>query len=218
MPIDYAALYARFDAPIAALDCGARCAPHNPHHVPFCCDTCYAVPVVYEEEWDYLSANTGLWHPWQGRSQAETRRLLCETPPGMRPVACLGHLHCQRNFRSLSCRAFPFFPYITRDDRFIGMTYDWQYEKTCWVVNNLQTVTPQFRSAFFSAFDELFTTIPGEWDSYRSLSINMRRVFGRWKRAIPLLHRNGHYYKLSPRSGRLRRADPGDFPKFGPYA
>ena len=216
-PIDFPALYARFDAPVTAFDCGKRCAPYNPSGAPFCCDTRHAVPVVYEDEWLYLQANTDLWHPWQGRSPAEERRLRAEAPANMRLVECLGFQRCQRNFRSFSCRSFPFFPYITRDDRFIGMTYDWQYEKTCWLISNLAAVTPQFREEFFAAFDDLLITMPDEWDGYRNLAAIMRRVFSRWKRAIPLLHRNGHCYKISPHSGRMRRVSVKDLPQFGPY-
>ena len=217
MMINYADLYARFDAPLSALDCGQFCAPHNPRGAPFCCDSQHAVPVIYEAEWAYLRANTDLWRSWQGRTPAETRRLQEETPAGMLPVECLGHQRCQRAFRALSCRAFPFFPYITRDDRFIGVSYYWQYERTCWVISNLEVVTAKFKAEFFAAFDEILWAIPGEWDSYWRLSASMRRVFSRWRRAIPLLHRNGHFYKVSPRSGRMRRAAMGDGPKFGPY-
>ena len=45
----------------------------------------------------------------------------------------------------------------------------------------------------------------------------MRRHFSRKKRAIPLLHRHGKYYKITPRNGRMRRISPESFPKFGLY-
>jgi hypothetical protein len=217
MTIDFADLYARFDAPIADLDCGRFCATYNPSGAPFCCDTRHAVPAIYEQEWVYLRANTDLWSPWQGRTPAEIRRLRDETPEGMLLLECLGHTRCQRAFRSLSCRAFPFFPYITRDDRFVGLTYYWGYEKTCWVISNLHMVSAAYRAEFIAAFDQLLMGIPGEWDNYWRLSANMRRVFSRWKRAIPLLHCNGNFYKISPRSGRMRRASLERLPKFGPY-
>ena len=103
--IDYPALYRLFDAPLAAFDCGEHCAPHNPSGVPFCCDMSHAVPAVYRGEWSYLRANTDLWRPWQGRSEAETRRLKEDTPENMILLACKGHQHCQRDYRALSCRA-----------------------------------------------------------------------------------------------------------------
>ncbi|MBN1148961.1 MAG: hypothetical protein JXA78_17010 [Anaerolineales bacterium] len=215
--IDFAALYSRFDAPITAFDCGAYCAMHNRNGAPFCCDTRHAVPAVYRDEWQYLHASTDLWRPWQGRSEAETRRLQADTPQEMLLLECKGHLLCQRDFRSLSCRAFPFFPYITREGWFVGMTYYWQFENQCWVISNLEVVTAQYRAEFIAAFDDLLYRIPGELDCYRDLSASMRRVFSRWKRAIPLLHRNGGFYKVTPRNGRMRRADPAWLPKFGPY-
>jgi hypothetical protein len=216
-PIDFAGLYAQFDAPIAAFDCGERCAPHNERGVPFCCDTRHAVPTAYDAEWVYLQENTDLWHPWQGRSEAERKRLENETPDGMVLLECKGHLLCQRGFRAITCRAFPFFPYITRDDWFIGMTYYWQYEYACWVISNPAVVTPEYQAQFIAAFDELFERLPEERESYRQYSSTMRRVFGRWHRSIPLLHRNGKVYKVTPRNGRMRRVNVHRLPKFGPY-
>jgi hypothetical protein len=215
--IDYPTLYSRFDAPITAFDCGAHCAPHNCSGAPFCCDMHHAVPSVYKGEWLYLQAHTDLWRPWQGRSAAETRRLQDETPQNMVLLECKGHRMCQRAYRSLSCRAFPFFPYVTREGWFAGMTYYWQFEPTCWVISNLQVITPQYHAEFMAAFDEVLYHMPGELEGYRALSASMRRVFGRWHRAIPLLHRNGRFYKVTPRDGRMRRADPLRLPKFGPY-
>jgi hypothetical protein len=216
-PVDYAALYAAFDAPIAAFDCGARCAAHNKSGAPFCCDTRHAVPTVYEDEWAYLQAQTDLWHLWQGRSLAETRRVQEETPPGMLLLECKGHRLCQRDFRSLACRAFPFFPYITVDDRFLGLTVYWQFRSQCWVISNLAVASERFRQECIAAFETLFDHLPAEHDGYRALSISMRRVYSRWKRPIPLLHRNGGFYKIAPHSARLRRVDPASFEKFAPY-
>ena len=47
---DVRGLYNNFNAPIARLDCGKKCAPHNPNDVPFCCDICHAVPAAYDGE------------------------------------------------------------------------------------------------------------------------------------------------------------------------
>lgn len=223
LSVDYASLYARFDVPIADFDCGQYCAPINtrgkngPSRGPFCCDTHHAVPTVYLEEWEYLQTNTDLWHAWQGRTPAETRRVQDETPDNMLLVECLGYQHCQRNFRSITCRAFPFFPYITRDDWFIGMTYYWQFEYACWVISNLQVVTPLFRGQFFAAYDELFERYPQEREGYRLLSSSMRRVFSRWGRSVPILHRDGNAYQVTPKNGKLRQVEAESFPKHGVY-
>jgi hypothetical protein len=213
---DFACLYHTFRSPITALDCGNRCAPYNQGRAPFCCDTRHAVPTAYRAEWDYLQASTNLWHTWQA-DKDETRRLKKQTPSGQVLVECLGHTLCQREFRTLTCRAFPFFPYFTRGGDFIGMSYYWDYEQRCWVISNLQAVTAGYRAEFFAAYNGLFERMPQERDNFRHHSMMMRRIFGQRGRAIPLLHRDGHTYKVSPRNGRMRRVPATSLPKFGPF-
>ena len=213
---DIGQLYAAFDAPIAAFDCGQKCAPYN-HGVPFCCDTCHAVPTAYPAEWDYLQANTDLWHRWQAETPAETTRLQREAGPELVLIECQGHERCQRDFRSLVCRAFPFFPYFDSRGRLLGLSYYWEYEDRCWVISNLQIVGHTYRQQFIQAYETIFEKLPGERDTFRFHSAEMRRVFRKRRRTIPLLHRNGQAYKISPASERMRRVPPASFPKHGPY-
>jgi hypothetical protein len=63
----------------------------------------------------------------------------------------------------------------------------------------------------------LLVDCPEDYDSYYYLSEEMREVFLQTRRRIPLLHRNGSFYLLSPRSGRLSGADPAKYRRFGPY-
>jgi hypothetical protein len=70
---------------------------------------------------------------------------------------------------------------------------------------------------FISAYDMLFTKIPEEKVNFSYHSGRMRQLFSRKRRAIPLLHRNGGVYKVTPRNGRMRRVGPEKLPKFGPY-
>jgi hypothetical protein len=214
---EFAAVYSSFQAPIAALNCGDKCAPFNERGVPFCCDTRHAVPTAYKSEWDYLKANTDLWHLWEAGDARETQELRQETPDNQVLVECLGHLRCQRGFRTLTCRAFPFFPYINREGEFLGLSYYWEFEERCWVISNMQVVSPEYRAQFCATYEDLFARMPDELENFHHHSNVMRRIFGRRHRTIPLLHRNGKIYKISPRSGRMRRILPEDLPKFGPY-
>lgn len=216
--INFVDLYGHFNAPISEFDCGDRCAPHNERGVPFCCDTRHAVPTAYKEEWQYLEQNTDLWHLWEADSPEDTLRLQLQAPEGQVLIACLGHAACRRGFRSITCRSFPFFPYLDREGNFLGLSYYWEYEDRCWVISNLHIVTPEYRSQFIRAYDEIFNRIPEEQENFRSFSNTMRRVFGRRHRAIPLLHRNGFTYKVTPRNGRMRRIALEKLPLFGPYA
>ena len=215
--VNFARLYAGFQAPIAALDCGKKCAPYNEYGVPFCCDTTHAVPSAYLAEWDYLQQNTNLWHLWQPADEGEYQLVRAETPENMQLIECLGHTHCQRGFRSLTCRAFPFYPYINSNGEFIGLSYYWDYEDRCWVISNLQVVTPEYVQQFVLTFDRLFAEMPGERESYARHSLVMRRKFARKGRTLPLLHRDGGLYKVSPHHERMRRVHADSLPKFGPY-
>jgi hypothetical protein len=214
---DFADLYDRFRAPVTELDCGRKCAPYNEAGVPFCCDPKHAVPSAYLQEWDYLKANTDLWQPWQGTDQAETGELEKATPPGHKLIACLGHQHCQRSFRSVTCRAFPFFPYITSTGEFIGLSVYWEYENRCWVISNLNAVKPEYRQEFIAAYDWIFMKAPEEKQNFWEHSDHMRKVFSRRRRTIPLLHRDGCFYKISPKTEKINKARPEAFPKYGPY-
>src|SRR5690349_18019940 len=122
-PEDIRGLYDGFNSPIAELDCGKMCAPHNPSGKPFCCDICHAVPAAYKSEWKYLEPSTDLWHKWRGdeceENAADVAQLRADTPENMILLACLGPTQCQRDFRALSCRQFPFFPYVTSEYRFL---------------------------------------------------------------------------------------------------
>ncbi len=219
--LDIPSLYEGFDAPIAAFDCGKKCAPHNASGKPFCCDICHAVPAAYKQEWAYLRPRTDLWHIWRGdecrQDPEDPARLLDETPDHMLLLACLGPDRCQRPYRALSCRQFPFFPYISSSLRFLGLAYEWEYEQYCWVISNLQIVSDTYRRQFIQTFDQLFELWPQEFNSYIALSEEMREHFASRRRRIPLLHRNGNPYLLSPNSERLYRVTTERLPKFGPY-
>jgi hypothetical protein len=214
---DFKELFALFEPPITRVDCGLKCAPYNDYGVPFCCDTSHAVPAAYQTEWEYLKAHTNLWHLWVDEDPEETERLRAETPDDQVLIACLGHKHCQREYRSITCRAFPFFPYITLAREFIGITYYWQYEERCWVISNLDQVTAEFKTAFVATYETIFRTYPRELENFRYQSIVMRRVFGRRKAEIPMLHRDGHCTLVHPSNGTMKCIDTDNLPKYGPY-
>lgn len=219
--LDFRKIYDRFNTPVTSLDCGAMCAPYNPNGKPFCCDICEAVPATYKIEWDYLQNNTDLWHLWRGDecegAPEDPSRLLSATVQHQTLVACLGPVHCQREFRAVSCRQFPFFPYVTEDYRFLGLTYEWHFEQTCWVISHLDLVTRAFQTEFVNFFDEIFALWQDEFESYAVMSSQMRYHFIKSGRRIPILHRNGSFYLLSPGSERITKAAPEKIKKFGPY-
>jgi len=132
-------------------------------------------------------------------------------------LACLGPSQCKRDFRALSCRQFPFFPYVTSDYRFLGLAYEWQFEPVCWVISNLAQVTPRYREEFVRTYHRLFAPFQEEFEKYAYHSELLRAEFIRRRRRVPLLHRDGGYYLLSPKSERLDRVEAERLPRFGPY-
>lgn len=219
---DVRTLYNGFHAPIAEFDCGKKCAPHNPSGKPFCCDICHAVPAAYKSEWKYLEKSTELWHEWRGEecegtNPNEVAQLQADTPKDLVLLACLGPSRCQRDFRALSCRQFPFFPYVTSEYRFLGLAYAWEFQAKCWVISNLACVTQNYREEFVLTYDKLFTSFQSEFEHYAYHSERMRDYFRAQNRRFPLLHRNGATYLVSPKSERLRRVAINDLPRFGVY-
>jgi hypothetical protein len=219
--IDFRDSYHRFDTPVTPFDCGVLCSPHNSSRKPFCCDICHAVPSAYLQEWAYLERNTNLWHPWRGDecvgNPEDPAGLESETPDTMILLACLGPVQCQRQFRSLSCRQFPFFPYITSDYGFLGLAYNWEFEDTCWVISHLDQVSVAYHQEFVRFYDDFFSTWPHELEPYAVRSEQMREQFIAQKRSIPILHREGGCYLLRPINERLRQVDPERLPRFGSY-
>ena len=219
---EYRSLYNGFNSPIAEFDCGKKCAPHNPSGKPFCCDICHAVPAAYKSEWNYLNHSTNLWHRWDGKECEDTTpeevvKLKGNTPQNMVLLACLGPTQCQRDYRALSCRQFPFFPYVTSEYRFIGLAYEWEFEAKCWVISNLSCVTAKYRQEFMLTYDQLFALFQEEFDHYAYHSELMRAEFIRRKKRFPLLHRNGRDYLVSPKSERLQRIESDRLPRLGVY-
>lgn len=223
-PEDIHALYSNFNAPIAKLDCGKKCAPHNPNGVPFCCDICHAVPAAYNSEWKTLRDSTNLWHEYRGDEcpasvspTAGASLAASDLPSGMISLACLGVDKCQRPNRILSCRAFPFFPYISSDYRFLGLACEWEFESVCWAISNLHQVTNKYRAEFISTFDGLLATFDRVFENYSVHSEKLRAQYRSRKRRFPLLHRNGNNYLISPVSEQMKKAQPDQFPRFGHY-
>jgi len=225
-------LYANFDSPITTLDCGQKCAPHNINKIPFCCDICHAVPAAYQSEWQTLKDTTALWHRYRGDEcvsspdpsgqfgngmQPASHKEEIDMPPGMIPLACLGPSHCERENRLLSCRQFPFFPYITSDYLFLGLAYDWEFETKCWLVSRLGLVTDTYREEFVRTYDQLFALFQYEMESYAIRSEETRTRFASIRRRIPLIHREGGFRLVSPVNERVYRVTADKLPRFGPY-
>jgi hypothetical protein len=212
---DFARIYGMFEAPIARFDCARHCAPLNGGE-PICCSTKHAVPVVDRAEWRLLKRRTDLWRLHRPRDR-EGRRVVAELDKSCLAIECKGARYCERDNRSLACRAFPFFAYIDAKGEFIGLSIHWTFADRCWVISNLEIVDPEFRRQFVAAYEFLFKVDPGELEVHKQHSANQRRVFSRQRRPIPLIDREGRFFKILPHGGGMQTCQPSALPKYGPY-
>jgi hypothetical protein len=211
----YRRIYQQFQSSISRHDCGKHCSPHNGGE-PVCCSTKDAVPLVDKWEWELLKGRTQMWRPYVP-NDASGRKIVEDLHEDCRAIECKGARHCERDNRTMACRTFPFFPYIDRAGRFIGLAYLWDFEDRCWVISNLQIVDKGFVAEFIDAYELLFTHDKEELAANRDHSATMRRVFSRWKRVIPLIGRDGTPMAIEPVTHVVRPASYAEFPKHGPY-
>jgi hypothetical protein len=211
----YRRIYERFTAPVSQFDCGRKCAPHN-GGTPVCCSTEHAVPILDKAEFALLKTRTDLWRAYKP-TDAEGRAIVADMHEETCAAECKGAAHCERENRTMACRAFPFFPYITRENEIFGLSYYWVFEDRCWVISHLEIVTPEFVRDCLAAYEAIFAEDRLEYDVNRDQSAAMRRVFTRWNRVIPLIGRDGGSFVVEPRTHKVRPARPDEFPRHGPY-
>jgi len=217
-PEYFARLYASFGAPVSKFDCGRKCAPLNGGQ-PVCCTTSNAIPVVDKAEYRLLKSRTDLWGPYTP-NDAPSRKIVGELISACRAIACKGAAYCERDNRTMACRTFPFFPYITSTGAFIGFAYYWDFEDRCWVISNLGIVEREFLQQMTGAMLEQFATDPDEFEVMKSHSASMRRVFSRRNAIIPLLGRPdvaAGTFKVMPYTGEVRPARLSEFKPIGAY-
>jgi hypothetical protein len=212
---DFATLYEGFTAPVSRFDCGRKCAPLN-NGEPVCCSTQNAVPVVHKVEFDLLEKRTDLWSKFKPYDYA-TRQIVAELTSDCMAIHCKGARFCERDNRTIACRGFPFFPYITRARQFIGIGTYWVFEDRCWMMSNLEIVDRKFIDQFIATYEALFVKDPSEFSTYVDFSASARRVFSRWAREIPLLGRKGELLLVDPTNGEPRLGLKRDYPKIAPF-
>jgi hypothetical protein len=211
----YRRVFDTFTAPISRFDCGQKCAPHNGGK-PYCCSTKNAVPILDQDEYALLRSRSDLWHEFTPIN-APGRKLVAALPRSCLGAECKGAEFCERENRSLSCRSFPFVPYVTKERLVPGLTYHWGFEHFCWVINHLEVATLEFVRECLAAYEAIYAEDPSEFEGHFDNSAAMRRQFTRWNRLIPLIGRDGSYLVVEPRTHVIRPAQRGEYHRHGPY-
>ena len=152
-------LYIDFALPLCEVDCGQKCGSYNDYGVPICCDIHQVIPSAFDLEWRYLKHNTDLWLPWSSAGSYD-QKLDEELLDGQVLLECKGYQECQRDFRTLTCRAFPFYPYLNSQGALLGLAYYPEFRFGCWIISNLEIVSLAYKQGFQRAFQRVFELYP----------------------------------------------------------
>ena len=195
---DVTQFYTSFSLPASKEDCGEKCRVNNPSGKPFCCDPDHAIPALYDVEYTQLKGLTQLW------LAPETNLHMADLPEGMGLHRCRGPNRCECDYRSISCRSFPFFPYVSSDYVFMGLAIEWELANVCWLAKNLGQVQPAYRKQFVAAYDKLFCQYQDIFDNYHEHSERSRQNHNENGLALLLLHRNGKNYSIDPKTEKKK--------------
>ena len=214
-PANFKTVYDRFQASVSRFDCGRFCAPLN-NGQPVCCDTSHAIPIVDKPEFELLNSRTDLWHRYRPQD-ATARKIVSELHKDCLAIECKGARQCERDNRTIACRAFPFYPYFDRHSELLGLATYWIFADRCWLISNMQVVERSFVREFIAAYEYVFIRDTEEKDAMRRHSASHRRVATRRNQPILLIGREGGFVKVMPRSAEVRTASIKDMVKTGPY-
>ncbi|MBO6522005.1 MAG: hypothetical protein JJ900_17870 [Rhodospirillales bacterium] len=212
----YRRIFNGFSAPVVPLDCGEKCR-HLNDGVPVCCDIGHAVPIMDKSEYKLLRSRSDLWSKYKPEDD-HGEELVNSLHDDCVACECKGAKFCERDNRSLSCRAFPFFPYIDKSGEMLGLATYWTFEDRCWVISNMRKVTREFIEEFFDSYEHLFKKKPDEFDVFKDYSATMRRVFSRKKRAIYIIDRDKKFHAILPKGAGMHRVKKRELPAFEPFA
>lgn len=176
-------LYQILKSPICDFDCGELCSKSN-NGVPICCETNVVIPVLYKAEYNYLCSKTELWKKFEP-SCDEGRKIVEDCACDDMSAICKGYKHCERDYRSLVCRTFPFYPFIDETGVFVGLTYNYDFEGKCIIVGNYDIVSKVYIRELIEAWNYIFSLDEEEFEGHYNIS---REIEEKRKKQKKLLH------------------------------
>ena len=209
-------LYNGFDMPLCEIDCGSKCGPHNDFGVPICCDITQVIPSAFDLEWCYLKDNSDLWQPWSSADQY-AEELEEEILDGQVLLQCKGYQECQREFRALTCRAFPFYPYLDSAGAFLGLSYYPEFRFGCWIISNLDRVDQSYKTAFQWVFQRIFELYPDYRQNYIDYSDYERQKAAEESEMVVLVGFSGDVHLIDPRTEDQYPVQYKDLKAYGPF-
>jgi hypothetical protein len=175
------------------------------------------IPSAYQEEWDYLREESDLWRPWRGSTQNEGDKITEDLQDGQVLIQCLGYEDCQRDFRTITCRAFPFFPYLTSSGDFIGLAYYQDFRKECWIISNLAVVSEHYKREFFTLYKRLFYLFPETKTAFIEFSSFMRQTSANNKEDLVVMGFSGELFFIESRTEEIKSGQYSELEAYGPF-
>jgi len=181
----WASMYRYFTAPLCDINCGSLCAPEN-NGIPVCCENEYHLPVLFSDELRWLRSKTNLWKKKPARTAAEKKEA-AEIEVYITYAHCRGIDNCQRPFRSLTCRFFPFEPYIGKKGTFKGITWIYRSKDSCPLIKNKKlSINQAYIDQSITVWRKIFEYYPREFECYADESKKLRKKFKRKGRKIAI--------------------------------
>lgn len=124
---------------------------------------------------------------------------------------------CQRDFRTLTCRAFPFYPYLDNQGAFLGLATYPEFRFGCWILSNLEVVSQEYKLAFRWAFQQVFERYPDYRLNFIEYSQAERENAAEDGNKVLLLDFAGDAYQVDPRTEKKYPVQYKDLRAFGPF-
>jgi hypothetical protein len=158
-------LYRLLSVRMTDFDCGKRCAPQN-NGVPYCCDREKVIPVLFKDEYQWHRLQGVFWGKMPVQTKSD-RKLVEESCSYNVFAVCPGVQSCRRTARSLTCRLFPFEPFIDSKGYVKGLVYQSGDKGSCSLMEKPQHMYNQMyiRNAT-RVWQELVDTFPEDKDLY----------------------------------------------------
>ncbi|MEJ2448799.1 MAG: hypothetical protein P8Y37_12790, partial [Anaerolineales bacterium] len=125
---------------------------------------------------------------------------------------------CKRPYRTLTCRAFPFYPYLSSQGVFSGLAYYSDFRKDCWIISNLSVVSRQYKAAFQKTFEKLFVLFPESRINYQDYSQYVRDQAALRDESVVVLDFETGVRLIDPDTEDTASVDFADLDAYGPFA
>ena len=182
--INWSSIYKGFSASATKIDCGSLCAGNN-GGVPVCCSNNLHVPLLFSTElqWHIQNKNS-MWKKRVSKTKLDKKQE-AECSDHLVYCHCDGARHCKRSKRSLTCRFFPFEPYISEGGVLIGITYMYRAKKDCPLIDNPDAgISKAYIRQAIKTWKLVFEQFPEEFDLYYENSRMLQRSFKRKQQTL----------------------------------